>query len=82
MKIYYSNKLLKRTGDIKKTWNVMKDIIGKSKIKLTNLPLKLTITKVGVYNEPDMADTFNDFFTNIGQKLAIPIPKSSETFET
>ena len=60
----------------------MKDIIGKSKIKLANLPLKLTITKVGVYNEPDMVDTFNDFFTNIGQKLSIPIPKSSETFET
>ena len=27
-KIYYSNKSLKCTGDIKRTWNVMKDIIG------------------------------------------------------
>ena len=30
MKIYYSKKLFNSTGDIKKTWNVMKDIIGKS----------------------------------------------------
>ena len=34
-----------------KTWNVMKDIIGKSKIKLTNLPRKLTLNKVHVYNK-------------------------------
>ena len=69
-KIYYSNKLLKCTGDIRKTWNVMKDIIGKSKLKSTNLPCKLNINKVAVYNKPEIADAFNDFFTNIAQKLA------------
>ena len=81
-KIYYSNKLLKCTGDIKKTWNVMKDIIGKSKIKSTDLQRKLTINKVDVYNKPEIAVAFNDFFTNICQKLASQIPKSSKTFET
>ena len=60
----------------------MKNIIGKSKIKLTNLPRKLTINKVDVYNKPKTADGFNDFFTNVGQKLANQIPKSSKTFET
>ena len=60
----------------------MKDIIGKSKIKSTNLPHKVTINKVDVYDKPEIADAFNDFFTNIGQKLASQIPKSSETFET
>ena len=37
-KIYYSKKLVKYTGNIKKkkkTWDVMKDIIEKSKIKST-----------------------------------------------
>ena len=53
-KICYSNKLLKCIGDIKKTWNVMKDIIGKSKIKSRNLPRKLTINKVDVYNKPEI----------------------------
>ena len=52
----------------------MKDLIGKSKIKSTNLPRKLTINKVDVYNKPEIADAFNDFFTNIGQKLASQIP--------
>ena len=54
----------------------MKAIIGKSKIKSTNLPSKLTINKVDVYNKPEIADAFNNFFTNIGQKLASQIPKS------
>ena len=76
-KTYYSKKLIKCAGNIKKAWNVMKDIIGKSKIKLTNLPHKVTINKVDVYDKPEIANAFNDFFTNIGQKLASQIPKSS-----
>ena len=32
----------------------MKDIIGKSKIKSTNLPRKLTINRVDVYNKPEI----------------------------
>ena len=60
----------------------MKDIIGKSKIKLTNIPCKLTSNKVDVYNKPEIVNAFNNFFINIGQKLAIQIQKSSKTFET
>ena len=60
----------------------MKDIIGRPKIKSTNLPRKLEINNVGVYNKPKIADAFNDFFTNIGQRLDSQIPKSSKTFET
>ena len=30
----------------------MKDMIGKAKIKSTNLPRKLTINKVDVYKKP------------------------------
>ena len=58
---------------LKKTWNVIKDIIGKSKIKSTNHSRKLTINKVDVYDQPEIADAFNDFFTSISQKLASQI---------
>ena len=33
----------------------MKDIIGKSKIRSKNLPGKLTINKVDVYNKPEIS---------------------------
>ena len=68
--------------EIYRKWNVMKDITGKSKVKSTNLPSKLTTNKVDVYNKPEIADSFNDLFTNIGQKLASQIHKSCKTFET
>ena len=60
----------------------MKNIIEKPKVKSTNLPRKLTINKVDVYIKPETADAFNDFSTNITQKLASQIPKSPKTFET
>ena len=44
----------------------MKDIIGKSKIKSTNIPRKLKINKLDVYNKRKIADAFNYLFTNIG----------------
>ena len=51
----------------------------KIKKKSTKLPRKLTINKVDIYSEPKIADAFNDFFINVGQKLATQIPKSSKT---
>ena len=68
-------KIIKKHGVL---WN---NIIGKPKIKSTNRPHKFTI-KFDVYNKRKMINTFNNFFTNIGQKLAIQITKSSKTFET
>ena len=43
---------------------------------------KHAINKVDVYNKHEIADGFNDFVTNIGQKPASQIPKSFKTFET
>ena len=54
----------------------------KIKKKSANIPCKLTIKKVNAYNKPEIVNTFNDFFTNIGQRLASQIPKSSKRFET
>ena len=57
-------------------------MIGKSKINSPNLPPKLTIKKDDNYNKPETADAFNDFSTNICEKLPSQIPKPSTTFET
>ena len=38
----------------------MKDTIGKSKIKSTYLPRKLTINKGDLYNIREITDIFND----------------------
>ena len=67
----------KCNGDIKKNMECYERYNWK-----INLLRKLKVNKVDVYNKPEIADAFNDFFTNIGQKLASQIPKSTKTFET
>ena len=59
----------------------MKHITGKSKKKSRNLH-KLTINKADVYNKSEIADAFNDLFTNIGKKLTSQIPKLTKTLKT
>ena len=40
---YYSEKLLQFQGDGKKTWRIMKEVIGKSKLIHSTLPRKIII---------------------------------------
>ena len=54
----------------------------KFKKKSANLPRRLTINKVDVYNKLEITNVFNDFFANTGQKLTSRMPKSSKIFET
>ena len=48
----------------------MKELIGKSKIIKSSFPQKLVIDKKEIIGETNIANEFNDFFTNIGPKLA------------
>ena len=68
--------ILKKHGILWKIW------LKNEKIKSTNLLHKITINKADVYNKLEIANAFNDFFTNNGQKLASKISKSSKIFET
>ena len=40
------------------------------------------MNKVDVQNKTEIADAFNDFYTNIDHKLASQVPESSKTVET
>ena len=73
--IYYSSLIEKYKNDSKKTWQVIKDITGKKKNKLNNLPKMLKIEKGFIYEQKQIAHEFNEFFTNIGSNLANKIPK-------
>ena len=64
----------------KKTWSVMKEILGKCTTKFSTLPTKITVNKTGISDSKKIADGFNKFFTNIGTGLANKIPNSSKRF--
>ena len=48
----------------KKTWSVMKEILGKCTTKSSTLPTKITVNKTDIFDTKKIADEFNNFFTN------------------
>ena len=81
-KKYYSEKISKYKHDVKKTWSIMKELIGKIKLKSSNLPRRITVNEVDIFDKRKIANEFNAFFINIGSKLASKIPNASTTFES
>ena len=59
----------------------MKELIGKIKLKSSNVPRRITVIDFDIFDERKFANEFNAFFTNIGSKLASKIPNASTTFE-
>ena len=59
----------------------MKELIGKVKLKSSNLPRKITGDKVDLFDQTKIVHEFNFFFTNIEKNLASKIPNASTPFE-
>ena len=59
----------------------MIELIGKVRLKSSNLPQKITDKKVDLFDQTEIAHEFNSFFTNIGKNLANKIPNASTPFE-
>ena len=81
-KNYYSELLLKYRNDAKRTWNVMKNIIGKSKSYKSNFPQKIIVDDKEVSEIGKIAEEFNIFFTKVGPSLAEKTPKASKSFDS
>ena len=79
---YCYEKLLQFQGDAKKTWRIMKEVIGKSKLIHSNLPRKIVLNKNVIFEEKQIANASNSFFINIGPKLADDFPASTRSFES
>ena len=82
-KIQYYDKLFEQhKSDIKKTWQTISDIICKSNTKRKTLDKIIVDSKV-IRDKGEICDKFNDFFANIGPKLATQIkPISNKTYDT
>ncbi|XP_065658504.1 uncharacterized protein LOC136083020 [Hydra vulgaris] len=81
-KLYYAKLLSQATGNTKKTWSVIKEILGKNIYARNILPKKITIDKNTIYDKSIIAEKLNSFFTNTGPNLALKIPMNSTPFES
>ena len=81
-KKFYSEKLRKFKGATRKTWSVIKEILGKCNTKSSTPPTKITVNKTDIFDAAKIDDEFNKFFTNIGTDLANKIPNASKPFDS
>ena len=64
-KTYFYNSFKKYNGDIKNTWGVITNILKKNR-ENKSFPHYFKINGKNITNKTDIADSFNNFFTNIG----------------
>ena len=79
-KLYFSKLILKYKNNIKKTWQVIIEAIGKEKYKQQNLPKKILVDKKSITETESIAENFNIYFTQIRPNLAKDIGTSTISF--
>lgn len=71
---YYRNKFNQSHNNIKDTWKTINELIGR-KNKRTG-PLYIETNSGTTSHEPTIANAFNEYFAEIGQRIACNIPSS------
>ena len=79
--MYYDKKFKEYSGNIKKTWDTLREIIGKHKNRI-NIPDFFCQGGKTITGSKNIAEGFNDFFANIGPELANSIPPSTVEFSS
>ena len=78
-KNHYSAYFLNNYNNTKKTWDGIRQLINVSK-KKSNLPSKILYKKQEKNTSSDIANSFNDFFSNIGKNVDKKIPNLITNF--
>ncbi len=79
--LYYNDLLQKYRQDIRKTWQVINSLTGRSNDK-SGIADKFKINNISVNDPKIISKEFCDFFTNVGIKYANEIPPSKVPFNT
>lgn len=76
---YVKSKLHQESGDAQKTWKAVNSLIGKHRAQL---PSSLCFSDKATCNNIEMAEKFNNYFSNIASELAPDIQPPSVSFES
>ena len=66
--IYYNNEFNQNRSNMRNMWNTLPEIIHKQKNNHTSIK-KICFQEKYINDQTEIANTFNDFFINIGPKL-------------
>ena len=59
----------------------MKEVIDKVKLVNNSLPKHLILNNKNIFDHKTIANSFNEYFANVGSKLAREIPQLQRSFE-
>ena len=76
---YYTDLFNQYSHDIRKQWSILRTIIGKTNDK-SSLSDRFKLDTEFVTDPKTIANSFCDYFTNVGHKFASNIPKSNTPF--
>ena len=77
---YYKNKLIENQGNNNKTWETIKTILNKHRVK--KLPSEIETNNGNLTNNLDIANEFNNYFANVGANLASGISPSARNYQS
>jgi len=78
---FYKIKLDENRQNIKKTWSILKQALGKCNDK-SNYPNIFKINNDTVTDRYKAAKGFNDFFSNVGHQTSHNVPKTDKSFSS
>ena len=76
-KDYYENLIEKHKNNLKKSWNILKDVINRK--KSTSSCSRFLINNIITNDKQIIANGFNSYFTNVGPSLARKIPSDNRS---
>ena len=76
---YFKKKFEDYANDMKKTWETINSLVKRKRSK-SDIPSIFKDDNRTYSNFFDIAEGFNDFFCNTGQKLANEIPQTGKSF--
>ena len=78
-KSYYSNQLEQNKNDIKRSWLLIKQALGKQNDK-SDLPHSLLIDDKYISNKVEISNAFNKYFSSVGRTIANEIPITNKEY--
>ena len=73
--------ILHYKDNIKQTWQITKEVIGKGKLVNNSLPKHLILNNRNIFDQKTIANSFNEYFVNVEPNLACEIFQLQRSFE-
>lgn len=78
--LYFQRKIQESGNNSKKLWTVINEATNSNKSKTSNVE-SILVNDILVMDEQIIADSFNDFFSQVGAKTTKNVPSTSSSFK-